>query len=169
VGVVNGDVVKATAVGSTITCYINNSAIFSVNDTTYPSGNPGMGFYLQDGLGPPLNYGFSSYTASDDTPTPTPTPTVTPTATPTPIPEQITLTGRGYKVRGRNTIDLSWRGATSSNVDIYRNGVLIVTTLNDRFYTDSTGSRGPGTFRYRVCNEGSQTCSNQATVTFGGG
>ena len=41
VGVVNGDVVKATAVGSTITCYINNTAIFSVNDTTYPSGNPG--------------------------------------------------------------------------------------------------------------------------------
>jgi hypothetical protein len=66
-GVVNGDVVKATAVGSTITCYINNTAIFSVNDTTYPSGNPGMGFYLQDGLGPPVNYGFSSYTASDGT------------------------------------------------------------------------------------------------------
>ena len=34
-------------------------------------------------------------------------------------------------------MDLSWRGATSSNVDIYRNGVLIVTTLNDGFYTDS--------------------------------
>ena len=65
VGVVNGDVVKATAVGSTITCYINNTAIFSVNDTTYPSGNPGMGFYLYGGLGAPLNYGFSSYTASD--------------------------------------------------------------------------------------------------------
>ena len=88
VGVVNGDVVKATAVGSTITCYINNTAIFSVNDTTYPSGNPGMGFYLQDGLGPPLNYGFSSYTASDGTETPTPTPTATarPTATATPTP-----------------------------------------------------------------------------------
>ena len=84
VGVVDGDVVKATAVGSTITCYINNTAIFSVNDTTYPSGNPGMGFYLQDGLGPPSNYGFSSYTASDGTQTPTPTPT--PTASPTPTP-----------------------------------------------------------------------------------
>ena len=88
VGVVNGDVVKATAVGSTITCYINNTAIFSVNDTTYPSGNPGMGFYLQDGLGPPFNYGFSSYTASDGTETPTPTPT--PTASPTPTPTATT-------------------------------------------------------------------------------
>src|SRR5262245_17664776 len=83
VGVTNGDVVKATAVGSTITCYINNTAIFSVNDTTYPTGNPGMGFYLQNGLGPALNYGFSSYTASDGTPTPTPTPTPIATATPT--------------------------------------------------------------------------------------
>ena len=237
VGVVNGDVVKATAVGSTITCYINNTAIFSVNDTTYPSGNPGMGFYLQGGLGPPFNYGFSSYTASDGTQTPTPTPTlplvqrqhlqlpllrrrqqqpplllrsrrrrlqqlrlrrlrqpqlqrrrrqrpprllansytyatttpaptVTPTATPTPTPGQITLTARGYKVRGRHTVDLSWTGATSSNVDIYRNGVLIVTTLNDRFYTDSPGGHGHATYTYKVCNAGSQTCSNQVTVTF---
>lgn len=86
VGVVNGDVVKATIVGSTITCYINNTAIFSVNDSTYSSGNPGMGFYLQDGLGPPLNYGFSSYTASDGTETPTPTVTSTPTPSATPRP-----------------------------------------------------------------------------------
>src|SRR5437773_2102550 len=69
VGVVNGDVVQATIVGSTITCYINGAVIFGVTDSTYSSGNPGMGFYLQDGLGPPLNYGFSSYTASDGTPT----------------------------------------------------------------------------------------------------
>jgi serine protease len=72
-------------------------------------------------------------------------------------------------VRGLNTVDLSWTGATSSNVDVYRNGVLIVTTLNDRFYTDSPGGRGPATYTYRVCNAGSQTCSNQATVKFGGG
>ena len=91
VGVVNGDVVKATAVGSTITCYINITAIFSVNDISYPSGNPGMGFYLQGGLGPPLNYGFSSYTASDGTQTPTPTPT----ATTTPIPSAATTDFNG--------------------------------------------------------------------------
>src|SRR5882724_8883187 len=62
VGVVNGDVVKATIVGSTITCYINDAVIFGVTDSTYSSGNPGMGFYLQGGLGPSFNYGFSSYT-----------------------------------------------------------------------------------------------------------
>jgi serine protease len=69
-------------------------------------------------------------------------------------------------VRGRQTVDLSWRGATSSNVDIYRNGALIVTTLNDGFYTDSPGGRGHPTYTYQVCNAGSQTCSNQATVRF---
>ena len=66
-------------------------------------------------------------------------------------------------------MDLFSTGATSSNVDIYRNGVVIVTTLTDRFYTDSLGSRGPGTYTYRVCNAGSQACSNQATVKFGAG
>jgi PQQ enzyme-like repeat protein len=102
------------------------------------------------------------------TPPPTPTPTATPTATatPTPTPRQITLTARGYKVHGRQTVDLSWTGATSSNVDVNRNGVLIVTTLNDGFYTDSVGGRGHATYTYQVCNVGTQTCSNQATVTF---
>ena len=88
VGVVhNGDVVKATAVGSTITCYINNTAIFSVNDTAYPSGNPGMGFYLQDGLGPTMpTTGLAVIRLQMELrlPTPTPTATAIPTATATP-------------------------------------------------------------------------------------
>ena len=98
------------------------------------------------------------------TPTPTPTPTVTPT--PTPTPGQITLSARGYKVQGQRRVDLSWTGATSSNVDVYRNGGLIVTTANDGFYTDPVGGHGHGTFTYQVCNAGTNTCSNQATVTF---
>jgi hypothetical protein len=63
-------------------------------------------------------------------------------------------------------VDLSWSGATSSNVDIYRNGVKIVTTANAGFYTDRVGHRVNGTFTYQVCNAGTNTCSNQATVTF---
>ena len=100
------------------------------------------------------------------TPTATATATATPTATPTVTPGQITLSARGYKVRGRQTVDLSWNGATSTNVDIYRNGVKIVATLNDGFYTDSPGGRGHATYTYQVCNAGTNTCSNQATVTF---
>jgi photosystem II stability/assembly factor-like uncharacterized protein len=98
--------------------------------------------------------------------TPTPTPTATPTVTPTPTPAQITLTAQGYLVRGKRAADLSWSGATSNRVDVYRNGALIVTTRNDGFYTDKIGGPPPGTFTYQVCNQGTQTCSNQATVTF---
>jgi hypothetical protein len=108
-------------------------------------------------------YAFTLPTATP-TPTPTATATVTPTATPTPV--QITLTGRGYKVHGRQTVDLAWSGATSSNVDIYRNGTRIVTVPNTGAYTDSPGGRGHATYTYQVCNAGTQTCSNQLTVTF---
>jgi serine protease len=89
------------------------------------------------------------------------------TRTPTP---GITLSARGYKVQGRHTVDLTWSGATSPNFDIYRNGVLIINTLNDGFYGDSTGGRGRATYTtYQACEAGTQTCSNQATVSFGGG
>jgi hypothetical protein len=100
------------------------------------------------------------------TPTATPTPTVTPTATPTPTPGQITLTARGYKVHGQQAVDLSWAGATSSNVDVNRNGLVVATTSNDGFYTDSPGGHGHASYTYKVCNAGTQTCSNQVTVTF---
>jgi hypothetical protein len=100
-------------------------------------------------------------------PTPTPTPTATPTATqtptPTPTPGQITLIARGYKVQGQQAVDLSWNGATSNNIDIYRNGALIATVPNiPGFYTDHIGVRGKGTYTYRVCDAGTQNCSNRS-------
>src|SRR6266536_3274213 len=108
------------------------------------------------------------------TPTPSPTPTATPTATPTPTPTatpgQITLGARGYKVQGQQRVDLSWNGATSNSIDVYRNNVLIATVPNiPGFYTDNIGARGKGTYTYRVCGAGTQNCSNQVTVRFGGG
>src|SRR5438552_2608919 len=102
------------------------------------------------------------------TPTPTATPTVTPTATPTPTPTpgQITLTARGYKVHGLQTVDLSWTGATSSSIDVYRNGMLVATVPNNRLYTDHPNGRGHATYTYTVCEAGTGNCSNQVTVTF---
>jgi hypothetical protein len=86
--------------------------------------------------------------------------------TPTATPGQIRLTARGYKVQGRQTVDLTWAGAISANVDLYRNGARIITVPNSGAYTDSPGGRGHGTYTYKVCNAGSQTCSNQVTVSF---
>jgi galactose oxidase-like protein/Kelch motif protein len=97
------------------------------------------------------------------TPTPTPTATATPTATPGPIE----LTGQGKKVGGINTSRLKWRGATSANVDVYRDGNVIATTPNNGLYDDSTGTTGHASFMYQVCEAGTQTCSNTVTVNFG--
>ena len=101
--------------------------------------------------------------------TPTPTATFTPTPTPTPL-AQITLHARGYKVHGLQTVDLFWSGLSSGAVDIYRNGVLIVTVpAQSGFYTDHINRNGRGTYTYRVCEAGTGNCSNQVVVTFGGG
>jgi PKD repeat protein len=78
----------------------------------------------------------------------------------------ITLTATGYKVRGRKHTDLEWSGATGTQVEIYRDGVLIVTTDNDGFYTDATDSRGGGSFTYQVCEIGGSPCSNEVTVYY---
>jgi hypothetical protein len=70
-------------------------------------------------------------------------------------------------VHGFDTVNLSWSGATSANVDIYRNGVVIATVpSNPGSYTDSTGQKGRATFTYQVCEAGTQNCSNQVTVRF---
>ena len=64
-------------------------------------------------------------------------------------------------------MDLSWSGSSSPNIDIYRNGVVVATVPNTpSSYTDATGGHGHATYTYQVCEAGSQTCSNQVTVTF---
>jgi serine protease len=78
----------------------------------------------------------------------------------------ITLSASGYKARGRQRADLSWSGAGSSDVDIYRDGQRIATTANAGAYTDNIDQRGGGSYVYEVCEAGSSTCSNTATVVF---
>jgi subtilisin family serine protease len=77
------------------------------------------------------------------------------------------LTASGYKSKGSKYVDLNWQGATTSNVDIYRNGSKIVTTSNDNSYTDSIGGKGGGSYSYQVCEQGSTSaCSSTQTVVF---
>src|SRR5882724_6720443 len=106
---------------------------------------------------------------STPTPTPTATPiaTATPTSTPTPTPRSIQLTGSGEKIGGINTSHLKWRRATSANIDVSRDGLVIATTPNDGLHDDSTGTTGQASFMYKVCEAGTQTCSNTVTVNFG--
>jgi serine protease len=72
-------------------------------------------------------------------------------------------------VQGRHTVDLVWSGATSANIDIYRNGVVIATVPNNGTYKDFIGVRGGNVrYTYKVCEAGTQNCSNEVTVRFGG-
>jgi len=78
----------------------------------------------------------------------------------------ITLSAVGYKIKGRQYADLTWTGATSTNIDIFRNGTKIATVANSGSYTDNIGGVGGGSYTYQVCQAGTSTCSNTATVTF---
>ncbi|NVJ68076.1 MAG: pre-peptidase C-terminal domain-containing protein, partial [Gammaproteobacteria bacterium] len=65
-----------------------------------------------------------------------------------------------------DTARLSWSGATTTSVDIYRNGSRITTTANDGAHNDRMRSTS-GSFTYQVCNQGSTSdCSDPVTVTF---
>jgi subtilisin len=79
---------------------------------------------------------------------------------------QMALSAAGYKTQGLQKADLTWNGAASANVDVFRNGVKIATTPNDGFHTDNINARGSGSYTYRVCEAGSTICSNDATIAF---
>lgn len=80
----------------------------------------------------------------------------------------ITFDAVGHRVRGIHTVELSWDGASSAEVDIFRNGELIATVPNDGHHTDSTGNRGRKTYTYQICEAGTSVCSDEETVQFGG-
>jgi hypothetical protein len=72
VGCANGDVLKASISGSTITAYKNGTQIMQLNDSTFSGGAPGMGFYIRNFSSPTnANFGFSNFTATDGSSTQT--------------------------------------------------------------------------------------------------
>ena len=63
-----GDVVKASAIGQTITAYINGVQVYQITDNVFTSGKPGIGFYKQ-GTSPATansDYGFKNIVVSDE-------------------------------------------------------------------------------------------------------
>jgi hypothetical protein len=69
----SGAVFSASISGTTITAYINGVQQLQLTDSTFSSGNPGMGFYLAGTGGSPVaqsQYGFSNFLATDDASTP---------------------------------------------------------------------------------------------------
>ena len=63
-GLHDGDTVKAVISGSEITVYINGTQILQGSDTTFATGSPGIGFFLQGTTGVNRDFGFTSITAT---------------------------------------------------------------------------------------------------------
>lgn len=85
---------------------------------------------------------------------------------PPPPPPQITLTVSTRIINKTRQVNLHWSGATGASVDVYRNGSRIATVSNNGNYTDQFNQRARGTYTYKICMAGGQTCSNNATISF---
>jgi len=88
---------------------------------------------------------------------------------PPPPPSPITLEANGYKYRGVQTVDLNWSPFVVENtINVYRDNVVVTTTEDDGFYTDSTGNRGNNiSYTYKVCSVQTTECSNEVIVKYG--
>jgi hypothetical protein len=64
-------------------------------------------------------------------------------------------------------VQLSWSGMASARIDVFRNGTRLTTVANTGSYTDRLARRAHGTFAYRICAAGRQTCSTTVSVSVG--
>jgi hypothetical protein len=135
------------------------AAIAGHTDWPNPAGNtacPGAAFYPEL---PDVRTSVALLMGS-------PPPTTTTTTTTVPPVGDLTLSVTAYTVKVVRYADLTWSGATSSKVDVYRDGVKIRTTANDGAYTDNTRSKTVSSATYMVCKAGTSACSPPATVTW---
>lgn len=65
INTVDGDILAFTAIGSTLTAYKNGASVLSGNDTMFPSGAPGVGFFLRNQTGNNDHYGLSRFACND--------------------------------------------------------------------------------------------------------
>lgn len=95
--------------------------------------------------------------------TPAPEPEPEPDPEPDPEPPTIALTAKITKSKGNKSAALTWTGASAPKIDVWRGASLRATTENDGAHTDPIG-KGGGTATYKVCEAGSDICSNAVTL-----
>ena len=59
-----GDIFSASIVGSTITVWLDGVQLMTTSDSTYATGNPGIGMWLHDS-NDPTKFAFTNYSVSD--------------------------------------------------------------------------------------------------------
>jgi subtilisin family serine protease len=79
----------------------------------------------------------------------------------------IFLSVTAYKAQGRKHADLTWSGASGSNVFVFRDNESVGTVANIGSWTHSTSERGGGSHTYRICEQDTPTnCSPNVTVNY---
>ncbi len=79
-------------------------------------------------------------------------------------PFVITLSTLGYKVKGKQKVELTWDD--TDIFDIYRNGNIVGVSAYGLDYTDNIDQKGNGTYVYKICRATTQFCSANSTVIF---
>jgi serine protease len=85
--------------------------------------------------------------------------------TATPAAASVSLSANGYKVKGKQKVDLSWSGA-GTTVYIIRDGITIAQLVPQSSFTDNIDLKGSATYVYSVCNTDSPDCSDEVVVVF---
>jgi hypothetical protein len=78
----------------------------------------------------------------------------------------IKLKVSGRTRSGRQHMTLDWSGVKGSSADIYRNGARLTRTQNDGHYVNVRRSLGRVSYTYKVCQQGTKTCSRSVSVSF---
>jgi subtilisin family serine protease len=124
-----------------------------------------QGVVKSPGTGSPNRLLFSGLTVA---PPPEPSPPPPPPSPPPPPPEpgSFTLTASGQTfISTVRLVTLTWTGATTPYLSLYRNGVNFGAAANTGTFTDVVSTSG-GTIVYKVCEYKTTVCSNTASVTF---
>ncbi len=76
----------------------------------------------------------------------------------------IVLNASGSKAAERTTVTLQWAGTDAVGmVVVYRNGEVLTTTADDTIHTDVIEGSARS-LTYRICEEGTTRCSNEAKL-----
>src|SRR5258706_7876660 len=155
-GLRNGDVVTATAIGSTISAYINGVRAVQVIDTTYTNGSPGIGFYIQGGTASQQSdFGFTSFTASDGGPG---------DLIPPSVPANLAA-----NVISASEIDLSWSPSTDNvavaGYHVIRNNIQIANTTAPSFADLTVVPGTPYTYIITAFDVARNTSPSSSPVT----
>ncbi|MEV6106584.1 S8 family serine peptidase [Streptomyces sp. NPDC051940] len=78
------------------------------------------------------------------------------------------MTAAGSHADGVFATALTWNGATTAEVEVVRNGEVVATVPNTGRYRDVIGVRERPAYRYKLCDAGTDHCSNEVSVDFTG-